>query len=78
MIVIDFLRIVVGVLLAASLATIVAYAVVFLSVAAWTVLSHRGSPRDSLADELDEFLAGLWAADSGRVPGDTRHARGSW
>lgn len=54
---VEVLRIVLGVLVVASLATIVAYIVVFFGVAAWTALtSHR---RDPLADELDRVLAGI-------------------
>jgi len=88
---IDVLQIVLGVLVVASLATVLAYVVIFLSVTAWTVLRHRhrGSQRDPLADELDAFLAELWALDSGtllggayppkalvRVPGLRQHAPG--
>jgi len=86
---IDLLQIVLGVLVVASLATILAYVVIFLSVTVWTVLRHRGSRRDPLADELDAFLAELWALDSGtllggayppkalvRVPGLRQHAPG--
>ncbi|MHB1716999.1 MAG: hypothetical protein ACYCV5_06655 [Acidimicrobiales bacterium] len=72
---IDVLSIVLGVLMVASLATILAYVVIFLSVTAWTVLRHRGSRRDPPADELDVFLAELWALDSGRLPGGPRHVR---
>lgn len=66
----DLLRTILGVLLVASLGAIVAYAVIFLTFAARAVLKSPqrelpGSRRDSLADELDEFLAGLWAAESG-------------
>ncbi|MDA8148675.1 MAG: hypothetical protein M0Z93_07855 [Actinomycetota bacterium] len=54
---IDVLRIVLGVLVGASLATIAGYVVVFLAVAAWTVLTS--SRRDPLADELDRVLADI-------------------
>jgi hypothetical protein len=52
---VEILRILLGVLVVASLATIVAYVVVFLGVAAWAVLTR--SRRDPLADELDSVLA---------------------
>ena len=52
---VEFLRIVLTVLVAVSLATIVAYLFVFLGVAAWTALTS--SRRDPLADELDRVLA---------------------
>jgi hypothetical protein len=52
---VELLRIVLGVLVVASLATIVVYVVAFVAVAAWAVLtSHR---REPLADELDRVLA---------------------
>ena len=73
--VIDMLRILLGVFVVASLATIVAYVIMFLAVAAGTCL--RGSRRDPLADELDEFLAGLCAVDGGWLPGSTRQGRRS-
>ncbi len=66
---VEILHIALGVLLVGSLATIVAYVVVFVAVALWTALRHRGVDRDPLADELDAFLAELWALDSGTVLG---------
>ncbi len=55
---IEVLRVLVSVLIVASLLTIVGYLVVFLTVVAWTVLSRPGgSPGQALADELDEVLA---------------------
>lgn len=50
-----------GVLIVASLATIIVYAIIFLSVAAWTAL--RGSRYDPMEEDLDAFLAELWALD---------------
>ncbi|MDA8357385.1 MAG: hypothetical protein M0Z95_14080 [Actinomycetota bacterium] len=52
---VDVLRIMLAVLVAASLTMIVAYVVVFLGMAAWTVFT---SPRrDQLAEDLDRALA---------------------
>lgn len=62
---VDVLRILLGVLMVASLVTIIAYVVIFLAVAAWTVLSS--SRRDPLADELEDALAEILGA-----PGATR------
>lgn len=53
----DLLRIVLGVLVVASLAAIVVYVVTFAAAAAWTVLASRR--RDPLAEELDRVLAGV-------------------
>lgn len=66
---VEVLRIVLGVLVVVSLATIVAYALVFLAVAAWTVLT--ASRRDPLADELDRVLAEIVGprAPLARAPG---------
>lgn len=58
------LHILLGVLVAASLATIVAYVLAFLGVAAWTVLTR--SRCDPLRDELDGVLAEIVGP---RVPG---------
>lgn len=67
---IEVLRVLLGVVAAASLVTIVAYVLVFAGVVAWTVLgSHR---RDRVVDELDEFLAKLWDQEgvaTGPLPG---------
>jgi len=52
---VEVLRIVLGGLVVVSLVAIVAYVVVFLVVAAWTVFTS--SRRDPLADELDRVLA---------------------
>ena len=52
---VEILRIFLGVLVVASLATIVGYVAVFLGVAAWSVITR--SRRDALADELDSVLA---------------------
>ncbi len=52
---VDALHIMLGVLLVASLAAILLYALAFFALASWTVLA--GSRRDPLADELDRFLA---------------------
>ena len=73
---VNVLHILLGVLVAASLVTIVAYAVIFVSIAAWTAVGHgRSSRRDPLAVELDELLAELWALDCGRLPAGAPRAR---
>jgi len=70
---VEFLRIVLGVLLVASLATIVVYVVALLAVTAWTALtSHR---RDPLADELDRALAEIFELQAGTAPA-VKHGRG--
>lgn len=55
---IEVLRILLGVLLITSLVTVVAYAVIFFAIAAWSAL--RAPRHDPLADELDAVLAELW------------------
>lgn len=66
---VEVLRIVLGVLVVVSLATIVAYVLVFFAVAAWTVLT--GSRRDPLRDDLDRVLAEIVGprAPLARAPG---------
>ncbi|MHB1711934.1 MAG: hypothetical protein ACYCV7_11110 [Acidimicrobiales bacterium] len=83
----EILNILLGVLVAASLAAIVGYVLMFFAIAAWTVL--RSLRRDPLADEFDELLAEMWAVDSTAllggacppkalmgVPSPTQHAHG--
>ena len=67
--VIEILRIFLGVLVVASLAAIVAYALAFLGVAAWTVLTR--SQRDPLRDELDRVLAEIVGPRGPGVPAAT-------
>lgn len=59
-----------GVLIVVCLATIIVYAVIFLAATAWTAL--RGSRRDPLAEELDAFLAELWALEGDHLAVVTR------
>ncbi len=63
---VEMLKIVLGVLVAASLATIVAYVLVFLGVAAWAVITRPH--RDPLADELDQVLAEIVGPRPALVP----------
>lgn len=50
----EVLRTVLAVLLAASLVTVAGYALAFVAVAAWAALGRPG--RDPLAEELDRLL----------------------
>lgn len=52
---VDVLRILLGVLVVASLVTIAAYVVLFFLAAIWTLI--RGPRRDPLREELDQLLA---------------------
>jgi hypothetical protein len=64
-----------GVLIVASLVTIIVYAVIFLSVTAWTAL--RGSRRDPMEEELDAFLAELWELEGDHFAVAARPSRKS-
>lgn len=61
---VDVLRILLGVLMVASLATIAAYVVLFFLVAAWTLI--RRPPHDPLGEELDQILAEVCESRSAR------------
>jgi hypothetical protein len=69
---VNVLDIALGVLIVASLVAIVAYAVIFLAVTAWTAL--RSPRRDPLTEEFDAFLAELWALGSDHLVPSTRRA----
>lgn len=73
---VEVIRMTLDGLVAACLLAIAAYVLVFLAVAAWTVVGARR--RDPLADELDEILAGILGPRTpagAAQPGDARRGR---